>query len=117
MNMHSLPSALPGLGVPLGAGAPTPRGCWAWTNGLGLVLEHSSALLSYNQLHWGSLELTLVCRGPSKLGFCPSSHTLQSLPSQISVEGEGGVEWGSITSLVTEMGTVVVTLFLMVSAA
>lgn len=29
MNMHSLPSALPGPGASLGAGSPTPRGCWA----------------------------------------------------------------------------------------
>lgn len=36
MNVHSLPSALPGLGVSLGAASPTPRGCWAWTKGLGL---------------------------------------------------------------------------------
>lgn len=36
MNVHSLPSALRGLGVSLGA----------WTRDLGLVLEHNSALVS-----------------------------------------------------------------------
>lgn len=49
MNVHSLPSALRGLGVSLGAGSPCREillGLRAWTRGLGLVLEHNSALVS-----------------------------------------------------------------------
>lgn len=43
MSMHSLPSAVPCLGVSLGAGSPTLLGLAAWTKDLELVLEQSSA--------------------------------------------------------------------------
>lgn len=116
MNVHSLPSALPSSVCPWeqdlphhGAAGPGslhkgPRAC-AGTD-FSLTPLKSGSL-------WGSLGL----QRPSKLGFCLSSQTLQSLPSQISVGRRSGVDWESTTSIVTGMGTVVVTLLLMVSAA